>query len=548
MDFHHVQNGGSHLDQSQNFEINSDTPYELTIEQLSLPLDILTAEFITVLTEKNSANFDLLVQIASGSMIADVVLTLQQPAADTNLAGLTVALDGPLILDMLDLSSQEALNFANDLMDLIKKAKVNIVTFKHVVKEMISSIFAPLKAYNTGKLAYGPLATRFQQNPNHATYARAVLDDINDFLNNLGITVVDDLNIAQCDEENGLYCPENVEDSLRNCLGPLHEAVDRRICDASSVASIIKMRKGHSSTSSITDSRYIFVTRNVQVARRTTDCLHSIGALGYDDVPPCVLDRQLAGVLWLCVGGSVDKLTSEKLLANCMDALYPRPALLATIRKFLANIDPKKVSIFEALMRDKRAQRCLLHKTVGYTHAVSQDHVGELLEEIRRSTAEEVEEEAQRREKVLREKHDLDLAVNTEALKLAQDNTEKLIRENNELEANRDEIVISTLERACKAAVLKRRLWTALILVIYVFLVAVAAYFSNNYVGVGALIPGVIVALLAFWFVPEKLFKGWLTSVCDAKFSDEIQKNKIGNYEKHFQIDRDSCTAKKREA
>jgi hypothetical protein len=257
IDFLHVLNGSNqHCQIQPDTTSNNGSMAEPASDHLSHALDILSAEYVTILIEKDPLKFDFLVEIASGAMIADVVLTIQQPSSDTNLSGLTVALDGPLIMDMLDLNTVESKSFAEDLMDLLKKANVTVITFKHVVEEMIGSIYAPLKAYIDGQDAYGPLVARLRQDPAHATYARAVMDGINEFIANLGMTVVDSLDFER--EDYLKYCPEEEEDALRNCLGPLYESVDRRIRDAKSIASVIRMRKGYKSTASITESKFGF--------------------------------------------------------------------------------------------------------------------------------------------------------------------------------------------------------------------------------------------------------------------------------------------------
>lgn len=547
MDFSYVLNGVGHYYQGQAGDAtNNDTARERTSNELAHALDILTAEYMTMLTEKDPQQFDLLVEIAAGAMIADLVLTLQQPAANTNQQELTTALDGPLIMDMLDLNTQESLRFAQDLMDLLKKAKVTIITFKHVVDEIKGSIYAPLEAYINGQDAYGPLAARLRQNPAHAPYARAVFDGLNEFIENLGISIV---NAADYDgEEYHRFCSKEVEDTVRNCLGPLHEAVDRRIRDAASIACVMRMRKGHISTAAITESKFIFVTRNVQVANRSTDCLLAKKAMGYDDVPPCILDRQIAGVLWLCLGGSVNKLTREKLLANCMDALYPRPNLVATVRGFLEKLDSEKARIFEALMRDKRAQRCLLHKTFGYTHTVTQDNVAELLEEIRRSTAEEVKQEAQQNEKQLGEKYEQLYKKQASDLNSARDEAERLQREKDDITARRDQVDLAALERACKTARKVERCLKTGILMGYLTVVTGVAYISDK-AGVGWWIYPLcgLVALAGFWFVPEKLFRSTLDQAWQKIFMKEVSDSKVEEWDKRFSLDRDACKAMKLE-
>lgn len=514
-------------------------------DQLELALDVLSAEFITALAKENPERFIFLERMTSGAMIADVVLTLQQPAADTNLSGLTVVLDGPLIMDRLDLNTPESKQYSEDLLDLLRGAHVKLITYKHVVKEIHGSIYAPLTSHINGESTYGPLAARFRLDPSHVTYTRAVCDGLDDFIENLDINIVDAKDFISDDYLS--YCPEEVEDSIRNCIGPLHEKVDRRIRDASSIATVMRMRRGYSSKASITESKYIFVTRNIAVALYANKCLLSKSSIDLDDVPPCILDRQIACVLWLCLGGSTENLTRKKLLANCMDALYPSQNLISQVSKFLTKIAPSKAQIFEALMKDKRAQRCLIHKTLGYALSVSEDNVEELLEEIKRSTAREVEQGAQQRERALREEHERQIAIQNEELCRARKNAAELQEEKARLAAKQDEVVQSSLARACKSARTVELQRKALILLLYGVALVAAAYYSNLFNKVWTSIISAVLAMFGFWFVPERLFKRWIDRAWQQKFESEIKASKIEDYNTRFQIDRNKCTVQKRE-
>lgn len=511
-------------------------------DQVALALDVLSAEFITTLGEEKPERLIFLERMTSGAMIADVVLTLQQPAADTNLSDLTVVLDGPLIMDRLDLNTPESKQYAEDLLDMLSGAHVKLITFRHVVQEIHGSIYAPLTSHINGDSTYGPLAARFRLNPNHVVYARAVCDGLDEFIENLDIDIVDAKDFIN--EDYLSYCPEEVEDSIRNCIGTLHEKVDRRIRDALSIATVMRMRREHRSKASITESKYIFVTRNIAVALCANHCLLSKSAIGIDDVPPCILDRQIACVLWLCLGGSMENLTRKKLLANCMDALYPSQNLIFQVSKFLTMIAPNKAQIFEALMKDKRAQRCLIHKTLGYSLTVSEDNVEELLEEIKRSTAQEVELEAKQRERAFLEEHERQLAIQNEELCRVRENAAKLEEEKEKLTAKQDEFVRFSLERACRAARTVEWQRKGLIVVLYILALISAAYYSNN---IWASIISSVLAIFGFWFVPEKLFKRWIDRAWQQKFDSEIKASKIEDYDSRFSIDRKKCTVQKRE-
>jgi len=513
--------------------------------QKNLAIDILSAEYITRISDQRQDLFDLLERMLSGALIANVVLTLQQPTASTNMSELTVILDGPLIMDRLDLNTPEHTKYAEDLFELLDKAKVKLATFDHVVDEIYGSINAPLKAYlSNDEDAYGPLSVRFGEDPNYISYARAVLDGLDDFLANLGITVISAQEFQT--EDYFCFCSEEIEDSIRNSIGPLHEKVVRRERDALSIATILRLRKGHCSKANVIESKFIFVTRNLSVVKRANSCLLSKHVIRSDDVAPCILDCQMAGVLWFCLGGTSKLLTREKLLSNCMEALYPRPNLLSSIRKFLNDIDPKKAQIFEALMKDKRAQRCLVHNTLGYASSVSEDNMDELLEEIKRSTAEKIEREATEREKALNEEHTRKLSALDNELSKARYDADRLQEEKANVLRKQEESEIAAIERACKLGRKAELKTKAVIILTYFGIVALGAYCSSNFKAEWwiYLLSGII-GISGFWIVPEKACKSLTEKAWRKRFSTEIQAYKIEDWKKRYNLDRHGCKVKK---
>jgi hypothetical protein len=196
-------------------------------------------------------------------------------------------------------------------------------------------------------------------------------------------------------------------------------------------------------------------------------------------------------------------------------------------------------------MRDKGAQRCLLHRTFGYALAVTQDNVGELLEEIRRSTAEEVKEEVQRRERKMKEEHERQYTNQNAELHRVLGESDKLQKEKNNLLSKRDEVDQAAIERACKSARVVERQRKAIVLGGYVAVVAVVTYLASKVNGCWVYPLCGLIALVGFWFVPEKLFRKWIDKAWHEKLLSEIKASKIENWDKRFHLDRDSCKAHK---
>src|SRR5665647_707633 len=91
--------------------------------------------------------------------------------------------------------------------------------------------------------------------------------------------------------------------------------------------------------------------------------------------------------------------------------MNPQTDLVSKVRQYLTELDPKKAEIFMVLMRDQRAQRCLVQSTMAFPSVVGLDNVDELLEAMQLSTAEDVLAAAQRREAALKQEYSEALAT-----------------------------------------------------------------------------------------------------------------------------------------
>lgn len=375
--------------------------------QLEQALDVLTAEFVLRKLEASDSAAELLTRLMTGALIAEVVLTLQAPSSIEALGNLTVVFDGPLVLDFMDLSTPELRDYANDLFTLVEKATTRKVIFKHTLEEMKGTLRGPLDTLRRGEKPFGPLGNRIRLDSSHAAYAREALNDLEQRVAKLGFEIVDADLLAT--DERLKFCDAATEEGLRNNIGPILVNLDRRIRDAHSIATILRQRGGIQSPKSIADALWVLVTRNDAVAAKSQGYLVMRKIITRDDVPPAITDKRLAGYLWFSVGGNLGALSRKKLVANCSAVMTPRTDVVSKVRQYLEELDPKKAALFIALMRDQRAQRCLVQSTLAFPSAITPDNAEQLLEEVRLSVAAEVRAEAEKQQAELNRKHEGEL-------------------------------------------------------------------------------------------------------------------------------------------
>lgn len=501
--------------------------------QLAQALDVVCAEFALAMMEAGNESADLLLRMVAGALIAEVVLTLQTPSSGELLEKLAVVVDGPLILDQLDLSTPELHEYASDLFDLIGRAHIRRIVFKHTVEEIKGTVQGPLKALQRGEEPYGPLGSRIRTSAQHAAYARAVHDDLEARLVDLGFDIVDADEFAS--DANLSFCDLATEESLRNNIGPVMFNLERRIRDARSVATVLRLRGVAQRASSIASTGWILITRNDAVANRSQGFLEVRKIISREEVPPAITDRRFAGYLWFAVGGSIGALSRRKLVANCSYVMTPRTDVVSKARQYLCDLDPAKADIFASLMRDQRAQRCLMKSTLGFPSAIRRDNAEQLLEEIRLSVAAEVQVMAAAKEAEAAARHEAELASiastrqaeqlesETSILRLRQD-LEKRSFEASQAIGQRDaqvgdlsdrlksmESVLSSdidrrIQRAVSSANLATMALKAILAIVYLSLVGVSYWYLPSEKAAYTLGVTLIVALAAFWIVPQYIY------------------------------------------
>jgi hypothetical protein len=100
--------------------------------------------------------------------------------------------------------------------------------------------------------------------------------------------------------------------------------VDPRVVDARSLANTIRLISAEPSKASVLASSAVFVTTNVDLVERGIKYFREAQSLHEQQAPPFLTDRQLAGLLWLAVGGAGNEVPRRKLLAACTAAMTPQ--------------------------------------------------------------------------------------------------------------------------------------------------------------------------------------------------------------------------------
>jgi hypothetical protein len=322
-------------------------------------LDVLCAAFVVEMHNTNRAVFDLIVRVAAGALVAQVVLNMQDPGKTVSLGGLRVIFDAPFLMSVLDLGNANATSYAEQLATELRAHGVHPEVFRHSLEEVADNLKAAVNAHSDGS-GFGPTARRLA-NPTFTTYVRTVRADLDGAVQRAGVRITDAPTRSNAYQFFTEKDEENVYLMLGNFVNPLAQKRD-----AASVAAVMRLRAGRKARMGhFHQAGCVFVTENVRVA----DCAHRYvrkqRLLAENEVPPVLTDRFLAGLLWVLYGGKAAELTEYRLLASCTAALEARNDVSRKVQRFLADVDSRKAEHFRALMTVERSGQHLMQLTLG---------------------------------------------------------------------------------------------------------------------------------------------------------------------------------------
>lgn len=360
---------------------------ELKSRELDEQLDYVCAEFIFKLSQEDEFSFNRLVLITCGALVAEVILDFQVPTKKVEFKNVTIYLDAPFVMDLLDLSFPENVKYSTELFKQLNETGARVAIFPHSIEEIRGAVRAPLERFDRGEVATGPTGSRLRSSPFRA-YARSVIGSLEKEIKELGISIAGTSSLKSPHSLQHFTAHE--EEELSEGIGH-YENASARLRDAGSISNVIRLRQRVDlPMQNLSSCRALFLTRNSRLAERSTRFLISKNVIGERSVPPCVHDRYMAGLLWVVYGGKGVELSRHRLLANCASAISPRQDVIRKMHDFLSALDERKSEHFQALMINDKASHYLMSKALGDERLITQQNFSAVYDEVEKIAAEKV--------------------------------------------------------------------------------------------------------------------------------------------------------------
>lgn len=371
--------------------LNKTAPATDQRELEELHLDFVVSQYLLDLRDSNPSAFDRVSDIAFANMAAEALACFNEtPTTQTNLAGLTVYLDSPLLLDMLGVNTEYA-EYGAELLKSIKASGATAAAFDHSVAEAESVVNAQLAYLRSG---------------------------INQATSRWGVTAKPDLlsalsgNVGErANKRLDIQIHRDPELNLhRRAAGPVGDieadmnermqawgTVESREYDRKSVWSMLSIRDTSTPCARVCDSKLLLLARNtalVNIAntawltwlKGTTRHSHSHIEKW---APIAMSDKQFAGYLWLRGGGADGSISRSRLLAHCSAAVRPRADIKARAYNLVLDLNGRQeADDVAALLEDREGARALMRVTRGDPEDVTKERLPYILEQVKLAAGE----------------------------------------------------------------------------------------------------------------------------------------------------------------
>ncbi len=318
------------------------------------------AKFILDENKNNTRVFNSIYKIVCGFMLANTIYIQVENDNKASLKNLNCYLDTPILLNLLELKTEEQNGSAKLLVELLEKKQARIKCFEHNYNEVYSIIYAYKE--NIGKYRDKTLEGLDKKNYTYSDVER-LLDNLKSLLKKKHVDVEEKPSYEDYSaviDEQGLedYLKEKYKDRIEKkekVLGP----------DIDSISAISRLRKGKY-VKKLEESKAIFVTNNYDLIKYSNLFLNKkeFGEISYS-----ISDVELTTILWLKTFKTNPDLPKFKLIENARLALEPSNQIIERFKDVIEKMKEEELindtDVFENLKTNLYYKAELMEKIEG---------------------------------------------------------------------------------------------------------------------------------------------------------------------------------------
>lgn len=280
-------------------------------------------------------NYNFLLKIAKGHLVAQVITLESLASYNGKMSNVIVALDAPIIYNLLGLNNPSSLDLANELLGLLQKQQVKFIIFRHNYNEVIGTLqdaVTRLKSRNYDLDKSSRVLVYAVSNHLDANFIQLQISNLASLFAKWSITIEDAPESKNGYEEIDEKLLENKikEKYKHNGKGRLPRYVEDLIdVDVQSLSYIFRLR-GNDIATSLKNCKALLLTTNNSIAYASSD--KSISNVKHT-IPVCVTDVFLSTIIWIAFPQKNTHLNKMSVMSLCANNISIDNMLLSRYYK-----------------------------------------------------------------------------------------------------------------------------------------------------------------------------------------------------------------------
>lgn len=352
----------------------------------SKKLNYILSKFIIWSKDNSSVTFQLFKNIAKGHALSSLLSMKGVCNYVGKMSGVTIALDSPIIFNLLSLNEKVNLDMSSELLGILKKQGCVFVIFKQHYQEVLQTFNTTIHLLHTKDYSLDKASRLLKyavRNNKSASFLKNKRELLDSILSKWNISICEAPSIPnRYSEIDSVKLNELLMKRYQDNNVEIDENKRKTIENDVDVISYIYRMRGNSPASNLKNCNAILITTNTALAYASkhpelSNVCHSI--------PVCMTDAFLSTILWFCYPDTSSDINEKVLLSECYNNLSLPDEILHRFYSEVKELDastPISEEIMLNINTSRMVQELLESKTFNETSLYTDKTTAEILQEI----------------------------------------------------------------------------------------------------------------------------------------------------------------------
>ena len=361
----------------------------------SKKVNYILSKFIIWSKDNSSVTFQLFKNIAKGHALSSLLSMKGVCNYVGKMSGVTIALDSPIIFNLLSLNEKVNLDMSSELLGILKKQGCGFVIFKQHYQEVLQTFNTTIHLLHTKDYSLDKASRLLKyavRNNKSASFLKNKRELLDSILSKWNISICEAPSIPnRYSEIDSVKLNELLMKRYQDNNVEIDENKRKTIENDVDVISYIYRMRGNSPASNLKNCNAILITTNTALAYASkhpelSNVCHSI--------PVCMTDAFLSTILWFCYPDTSSDINEKVLLSECYNNLSLPDEILHRFYSEVKELDastPISEEIMLNINTSRMVQELLESKTFNETSLYTDKTTAEILQEIEISRNTEIQ-------------------------------------------------------------------------------------------------------------------------------------------------------------